>query len=81
MWTTNGRLHAYYRRLGFRFRDLADDPDYPSRAFFERSTDSGARTTRRCSGPWRRWRIALLLIAIQVAIELGRPGNSGHDPV
>jgi len=39
VWTTNQRLHAYYRRLGFRFRDLADDPDYPSRALFERSTD------------------------------------------
>lgn len=39
VWTTNGRLHAYYRRLGFRFRYLADDPSYPSRALFERSTD------------------------------------------
>ena len=39
VWTTNGRLHAYYRRLGFRFRYLADDPAYPSRALFERSTD------------------------------------------
>lgn len=39
VWTTNQRLHAYYRRLGFQFRDLADDTDYPSRALFERSTD------------------------------------------
>ena len=42
VWTTNRRLHAYYRRQGFRFfglRDLGDDPDYPSRALFERSTD------------------------------------------
>jgi ribosomal protein S18 acetylase RimI-like enzyme len=42
VWTTNGQLHAYYRRQGFRFRDLAEDPDYPSRALFERSTDRGA---------------------------------------
>jgi len=39
VWTTNRRLHAYYRRQGFRYRDLVDDPDYPSRALFERSTD------------------------------------------
>jgi GNAT superfamily N-acetyltransferase len=39
VWTTNRRLHAYYRKLGFRYHDLADDPDYPSRALFERSTD------------------------------------------
>lgn len=39
VWTTNRRLHAYYRRQGFRFRDLADDPEYPSRALFERSTN------------------------------------------
>ena len=39
VWTTNGRLHAYYSRLGFRFRSMADDPAYPSRALFERSTD------------------------------------------
>lgn len=41
VWTTNRRLHAYYRKQGFRFsglRDLDDDPDYPSRALFERST-------------------------------------------
>ena len=38
VWTTNRRLHAYYQRLGFQFRDLAEDPDYPSRALFERST-------------------------------------------
>jgi len=39
VWTTNRRLHAYYRRQGFRYHDLVDDPDYPSRALFERSTD------------------------------------------
>ena len=39
VWTTNRRLHSYYRKQGFRFRDLAEDPDYPSRALFERSTD------------------------------------------
>jgi GNAT superfamily N-acetyltransferase len=39
VWTTNRRLHAYYRELGFRFRNLADNPDYPSRALFERSTE------------------------------------------
>jgi GNAT superfamily N-acetyltransferase len=43
VWTTNRQLHAYYRRQGFRFRDLAENPDYPSRALFERSTDSGPR--------------------------------------
>jgi GNAT superfamily N-acetyltransferase len=42
VWTTNRNLHAYYRGQGFRFsglRDLLDEPDYPSRALFERSTD------------------------------------------
>ncbi|HLH58732.1 MAG TPA: GNAT family N-acetyltransferase [Streptosporangiaceae bacterium] len=39
VWTTNRRLHAYYRGQGFRFSDLVDDPDYPSRALFERSTE------------------------------------------
>jgi GNAT superfamily N-acetyltransferase len=39
VWTTNRRLHAYYRTQGFRYHDLVDDPDYPSRALFERSTD------------------------------------------
>lgn len=39
VWTTNRRLHAYYQMQGFRYHDLVDDPDYPSRALFERSTD------------------------------------------
>lgn len=39
VWTTNRRLHAYYRKQGFRYHDLVDDPDYPSRALFERNTN------------------------------------------
>ncbi len=41
LWTTNFELHEYYRGQGFTgagLRDLADDPAYPSRALFERST-------------------------------------------
>jgi predicted N-acetyltransferase YhbS len=41
VWTTNFSLHDYYRAQGFAdagLRDLADDPGYPSRALFERST-------------------------------------------
>jgi predicted N-acetyltransferase YhbS len=41
VWTTNFALHDYYRAQGFAeagLRDLADDPDYPSRALFERDT-------------------------------------------
>lgn len=43
VWTTNLDLHEYYRRQGFTeagLRDLAEDPGYPSRALFERSTSS-----------------------------------------
>jgi predicted N-acetyltransferase YhbS len=41
VWTTNFDLHDYLRGQGFTeagLRDLADDPAYPSRALFERST-------------------------------------------
>jgi predicted N-acetyltransferase YhbS len=41
VWTTNVGLHQYYLAQGFvgaGLRDLADEPDYPSRALFERST-------------------------------------------
>lgn len=40
VWTTNRQLHNYYRRQGFRFCGLADDPEYSSRALFERGTGS-----------------------------------------
>jgi GNAT superfamily N-acetyltransferase len=39
VWTTNHRLHDYYRHQGFtlcEFRDPAALPDYPARALFER---------------------------------------------
>jgi hypothetical protein len=41
VWTTNFDLHAYYRAQNFEFvglHDLADEPAYPSRALFQRST-------------------------------------------
>ncbi len=41
VWTTNDGLHEYYRTQGFEgagLRDLADEPGYPSRALFQRST-------------------------------------------
>jgi GNAT superfamily N-acetyltransferase len=41
VWTTNDGLHEYYRAQGFEdagLRDLADEPGYPSRALFQRST-------------------------------------------
>ena len=41
VWTTNLDLHDYYRAQGFEdagLRDLDDEPDYPSRALFQRST-------------------------------------------
>ena len=59
VWTTNRRLHAYYTTLGFRFRDLAEDQDYPSRALFERSTDRRRpdhRALLRPSAPPAQWR-------------------------
>ena len=46
VWTTNLRLHHYYRGQGFRFCDLVADPDYPSRALFERSTSRPRRDDR-----------------------------------
>jgi GNAT superfamily N-acetyltransferase len=39
VWTTNQKLHDYYRNQGFtfcEFRDPAALPDYPARALFER---------------------------------------------
>jgi Acetyltransferase (GNAT) family len=36
VWTDNEALHAYYLREGFKFCDLAELPDYPARALFER---------------------------------------------
>jgi predicted N-acetyltransferase YhbS len=41
VWTTNLELHEYYRDQDFEdagFRDLADEPMYPSRALFQRKT-------------------------------------------
>jgi hypothetical protein len=41
VWTTNFGLHDYYRAQDFEYvglRDLADEPGYPSRALFQRST-------------------------------------------
>jgi GNAT superfamily N-acetyltransferase len=41
VWTTNFDLHDYYRVQGFEdagLRDLDADPDYPSRALFQRNT-------------------------------------------
>lgn len=41
VWTTNFDLHDYYRAQEFEdagLRDLNDEPDYPSRVLFERST-------------------------------------------
>lgn len=41
VWTTNYDLHDYYRDQGFNdagLRDLEDEPEYPSRALFQRNT-------------------------------------------
>jgi RimJ/RimL family protein N-acetyltransferase len=38
VWTTNHRLHDYYRNLGFRPRGYLDDMNYPSCARFDRRT-------------------------------------------
>jgi ribosomal protein S18 acetylase RimI-like enzyme len=51
VWTTNWRLHHYYRRQGFQFCELMPDTEYPSRALFERST------SRRLSD--YRWLLAM----------------------
>jgi ribosomal protein S18 acetylase RimI-like enzyme len=59
VWTTNARLHAYYRRQGFRFRDLVADPAYPSRALFERSTERRRHDYQaflRPMAPLAQWR-------------------------
>lgn len=61
VWTTNFGLHDYYRRQGFAdagLRDLADDPGYPSRALFERSTSRRRPDYQDVIRPGRRrgWR-------------------------
>jgi GNAT superfamily N-acetyltransferase len=42
-WTTNFRLHQYYRGLGFQRCEAVETNGYPSAAFFQRP----ARQTRR----------------------------------
>jgi RimJ/RimL family protein N-acetyltransferase len=42
VWTTNRRLHDYYRKHGFQPRGYLDDKDYPSCARFERCTGQRA---------------------------------------
>jgi GNAT superfamily N-acetyltransferase len=37
-WTTNQNLHEYYQRQGFAFIGFHPDPDYPSRARFQKPT-------------------------------------------
>jgi RimJ/RimL family protein N-acetyltransferase len=44
VWTTNYRLHDYYRKLGFRPRGYLDDMNYPSCARFDRRTGQRALT-------------------------------------
>lgn len=39
VWTTNTRLHDYYRRQGFEYCGLSPVPGYPSAALFQRATD------------------------------------------
>jgi GNAT superfamily N-acetyltransferase len=39
-WLTNKKLHAYYERQGFVSCGLSNDPDYPSGALFQKSTQS-----------------------------------------
>lgn len=61
VWTTNHELHDYYRTQDFEaagFRDLDDEPDYPSRALFERSTAQARPDYRDVIKPERppEWR-------------------------
>ena len=39
VWTTNIKLHAYYRGQGFKFRDYSPVPGYPSAALFQKAVD------------------------------------------
>jgi GNAT superfamily N-acetyltransferase len=57
VWTTNRRLHAYYRHA-------PSSSGAPTRV---------ATSTTRCSGPRRRSLMSQLPIAVQVAIQFGRP--------
>lgn len=40
VWRTNKALHGYYERQGFVSCGLSSDPDYPSGALFQKSTQS-----------------------------------------
>jgi RimJ/RimL family protein N-acetyltransferase len=42
VWTTNRRLHDYYRKHGFQPRGYLDDKNYPSCARFDRPTGKRA---------------------------------------
>jgi len=47
VWTTNYRLHDYYRSQGFtlcEFRDPVALPDYPARALFERRVSTNGQS-------------------------------------
>jgi GNAT superfamily N-acetyltransferase len=39
VWTTNLKLHEYYRRQGFHFLGLCSIPGYPSAALFQKAID------------------------------------------
>jgi hypothetical protein len=39
-WTTNQRLHDYYRRQGFEFCGYSPDEGYPTGAMFQRPADA-----------------------------------------
>ena len=47
VWRTNKELHAYYERQGFTSCGECTDPDYPSGALFQKSTD-------QLTEPWPR---------------------------
>ena len=36
VWTTNEKLHDYYKKRGFTYRGLSPIPDYPSAALFQK---------------------------------------------
>ena len=39
VWRTNKELHAYYERQGYLSCGMSADPDYPSGALFQKSTE------------------------------------------
>jgi hypothetical protein len=73
VWTTNLRLHDYYRRLGFTYLRHCADPSYPSAALFYMSTADIKETARSAF-----WAVPAISAAPQPQEGIGQEPRMDH---